>query len=552
MIAGARAFLLSAALALVALCGCMAGGNSGSETTNGLTGVVHDRKDAPVAGARVMLLREDHNGARPEGSVKPRETLTDVAGAYSFQDIVPGTYNLEISDAASGTLARIPGITLEADAAKAAGIGILDRPGSVELPLPDFLAGGKPGYLYLPGTTVYVRVDSAARARGTVVLEPVAAGAYPSLLLVVEENDREPVTLAEEIKVEAGVRTVLAPYLSWKYSRSIAVGPVSGGAGDTAVHRDFPFLVRLGANTFDFSQAASDGRDIRFTDAAGDALAYELERWDSAAGQAEIWVKLKSIRWDVAGQSITMRWGRAGASPVSSGAAVFTAGAGFSSVWHLTEAGNELPGGYRDATAQGNHATANGINKTSLLDGAVGLCKSFSGDLGTLTAKVPSGFAGDASFTVSFWMKAGVMPFRSNIMNFGGTVTYQGFHFLIRADTTAQFGAHDSDGPGGVNGTAAWQNVFSLRDHVGKWTHVAMVYDAAARKTTTWMDGIRKSESDAPAAGFQLDAAGGLRIGKALFGSTESNYDGQLDEIRFQAAPLTESRIRLDYETQKP
>ena len=79
-----------------------------------------------------------------------------------------------------------------------------------------------------------------------------------------------------------------------------------------------------------------------------------------------------------------------------------------------------------------------------------------------------------------------------------------------------------------------------------------MVYDSAAKTTSTFLDGVKVAESDAPAGGFQLDAAAGLRIGKALFGDTESDYEGQLDEIRFQAAPLTESRIRLDYETQKP
>lgn len=535
-----------------ALAACVGGGNSGSETTNGLSGVIRDGGDRPVAGARVVLLVETHNGALPEGAAKPPETRTDRSGAYRFKDIAPGMYNLQVSDSATGFAAWIPGLRLASDGRRTFMDGVVNAPGSVEIPVPDFLGASRPGYLYLPGTTFYARVDSAARAAGKVVLEPVAPGTYPALNLVAEENDSAPLTLAEDVRVESGARTVVPPFASWAYSRRLAVSPTPGGPSDTGSVEGFPFLVRLTGKDFDFTQAAGDGRDLRFTGEDGGALPYQIERWDSTAALAEIWVRLGTLRWGDPAQAVTMHWGRPGATARGSGPATF---AGYATVYHLTEPGNEEPGGYKDAGPWANHATAVGVNKTSLLDGPVGLCKSFAGGLGTLSAPMPPGLGGDSPFTVTFWMKASVDPEkRASLMHFGHQATRRGWHFLIRSDTLAQFGAHDSDGPGPET-TAGWQNVFNLFPWLEKWTHVAHVYDPAARTTTTWLDG-RVAAVDSMPAPMALDAAAGLFIGRSLAGLasslTETGFTGLLDEVRFHPSAFTASRVRLEWATQRP
>jgi hypothetical protein len=536
----------AALAALLALASCLSGGNSGSETTNGLTGTVRDPGGNPVSGGVVLLLETNHNGALPEGAVGPLETATDAKGVYRFRDVEPGEYNLEITDPASGNMAWIPGVRIAAEGIGESD-GALRRPGSVEIPVPDFLAGGRPGYLHIPGTTRFVRADAAAREAGVLVLEPLAAGAYPALHLVVEENDQEPVVIAEGVEVEPGGRTRPHPYASWAHERRIPVTPPSG-TGLAGVVRGFPLLVRLDAGGFDFAQASSDGRDVRFAGPSGNPLPLEIERWDRTAGLAEVWVRVDSVAWSGEAQYVTMHWGRDGAVPVSSGPAVF---AGHATVYHLAEAANEDPGGYRDASPGGNHATARGINKTALLEGVAGMGKSFVGELGSLTAAVPAGIGGDSGFTVSFWMKASPDTGRTSILDFGGRSRLAGFHFLIRPDTTSQFGAFDSS----ANAVASWQNVFPIGPYMGRWTHVATAYDPARRKTSTYMDGRPVDESDMPAEGFRLDAAAGLRIGSAVLEPgpyRDLPFNGQLDEIRFHAGVLDEARIRLDYETQKP
>lgn len=555
-----RACFLIASLAL-AFGGCLGGGNSGSETTNGLTGLVRDPDGNPVAGAKVLLLPEDHNGASPEGTEAPREARTDRSGTYRFSEVDPGTYNIEIRDSARGLMAFLPGVRVASDVKSTRADGAVDTPGTVEIPLPDHVEGSRPGYLYLPGTTEFERIDSAERASGQVMLGPLAEGTYPSLLLVLDENAAQPVEMAEEVAVVGGKKTVLEPFATWVHSRLIEVDPISGG-GAAGTHRDYPLLLRLtGATgglgaTFDFTQGAGDGRDIRFTAVDGGILPHEIETWDSVAGQAALWIRMDSLAFDTKGQAVRMHWGKPGAPQVSSGPEVFDGSGAFASVWHLAEPGNDGPGGYRDASPIGNHATASGINKTPHQDGVAGMAKAFAGDLGSLSARVPKGLGGDAAFTLTFWMKAEMQPGgRSNALHFGARNRLAGFHLLLRADSMAQFGGHDNDPTQGPLGSASWQNVFDLRPYFGKWTHVAVAYDPAARKTVTYMDGVKVSESPMAAEGLAIDPNGGLRIGRALPSANanqELPFAGILDEIRFHAGVLSESRLRLDFVTQKP
>ncbi|MFO7906557.1 MAG: hypothetical protein R6U98_28125 [Pirellulaceae bacterium] len=74
----------------------------------------------------------------------------------------------------------------------------------------------------------------------------------------------------------------------WQHAGALYIITTPDGADlpDGAAEKDFPLLVRLSNNTFDFSQAGAGGEDIRFHDEAGNALAYEIEAWDAAAGAA--------------------------------------------------------------------------------------------------------------------------------------------------------------------------------------------------------------------------------------------------------------------------
>jgi hypothetical protein len=99
-------------------------------------------------------------------------------------------------------------------------------------------------------------------------------------------------------------------YAAWPHSRRLYLNTTSAGAGVAGNVDDFPVLVRLTADDFDFSRTS--GADIRFSDMKGKRLRFEVERWDSAAARAEIWVRVDRVQGNSSSQFITLHWGLAG------------------------------------------------------------------------------------------------------------------------------------------------------------------------------------------------------------------------------------------------
>jgi hypothetical protein len=542
------------ALAVAALTGCEGGGNSGSETTNGLAGVVRDVEGRPVAGARVLLLKQESDPAARDSIAAdpPPETVTDGKGRYRLEDLIPGRYNLEWIDSVGERMALHQGVEVPAGGT-AIEDGTLGGPGAVTVRIADFTGPGDSGYAYIPGTTSWARLDADARAAGTLTLRPVPVGRFPALLLALRtDSGRRIITLAEEFEVFAESTSSLAPFQSWKYSREIALDPSAAGA--TGAVTDFPWLIRLKAGDFDFGQAQPDGRDLRVTDAEGGLVPFRIERWDAAAGRAEIWALLDTLEPGKA-RRLTLHWGRGQIGPAAEGPEVFAASAGFATVYHLDEEGNTDPGGYKDAGSNRNHATAASINPGSRVEGVIAGAKAFAGEplssVGVLTAAMPPGFEGDFSYTVSFWIRFGLTATRQTVLDFGGfSSSLRDVHFLIRPDSLSQFGAYDANRSSGTD-PASWQNVTSLAPYIGTWTHVAVVYDAARKTITTYLNGVKADED--PASPLEIDPADGLRIGQALITHPgDSPFNGALDEVRFESRALSADRIKLDYGTQKP
>jgi Concanavalin A-like lectin/glucanases superfamily len=251
-----------------------------------------------------------------------------------------------------------------------------------------------------------------------------------------------------------------------------------------------------------------------------------------------------------------MFWGKPGANPSTGGQSVFDPAAGFATVYHLAESPTSAVGGYKDATSSANHATAASLDPTSQVNGVIGMAKSFSGNPTSvdraLTAALPQGFAGNSSFTVSFWMRCRMVPQRQGILDFGTYGLQQNMHFLLLPDTTIQFGAYNEN-PSGA-GPASWQSTIKVPQAPERWTHFTTVYGAAQGSLMVYVNGARADSLSVPA--MAIDASGGLRIGKpigtAIQPPVEYPFNGELDEIRFVNRALPAERILLDYTTQRP
>ena len=138
--------------------------------------------------------------------------------------------------------------------------------------------------------------------------------------------------------------TVVAPaYQAWQHTGTLTILTTPEGANlpAAAAVEDFPLLVRLHRDWFDFKQAEANGADLRFSSSMGAALPYQIEEWDAANGTASVWVRIPRIAGN-ARQSIHVHWGKADAASESSGTAVFNESNGYVCVMHLGDLANPV------------------------------------------------------------------------------------------------------------------------------------------------------------------------------------------------------------------
>lgn len=312
----------------------------------------------------------------------------------------------------------------------------------------------------------------------------------------------------------------------WKHSGSIWLLTTAEGAelsSDTVIEQ-FPVLVRLHRDTFDFSQAGPQGEDIRFTTNTGEPLAFEIDHWDADVGTAGIWVRIPVIRGN-ARQEIRMQWGCPGARTESSGQAVFNASNGYLAVWHMNDPVKDSTG-----TLPGTDTG------TESADGVIGRARHFSDHKGILggedLTELP---VGTSSHTTEIWFR----PERPNTTLIGwGNEQSQGKVVMqfrspphIRMDCYFSGGDIRGTSPVGLN----------------QWTQVAYSYREGEARL--YVNG------ELDATNIHRDGPLNIRNPARLYlGGWYNNYDfaGDIDEVRLSSVVRSAEWVRLQHENQKP
>lgn len=237
-------------------------------------------------------------------------------------------------------------------------------------------------------------------ARGAFAFPAVEPGRYLLIVRVTAADGADREVARKELDLSSGRDTELPPFsavlaMHWARRADLVLAPA--GTGSVA---DFPLLVRLAGADFP-AGAREGGKDIRFAEPDGTPLAYEIERWDAAAGRADIWVRLDSVRLEE-GAALRMYWGNPSAEDISRGSDVFDSAAGFAGAWHMAadSTGTWLP----DASAARNHGNFRGTAAAASTAGTIGGAMAFDGqDQFVSTAKSHSD---PDAFTLSLWFRA--------------------------------------------------------------------------------------------------------------------------------------------------
>ena len=327
------------------------------------------------------------------------------------------------------------------------------------------------------------------------------------------------------------LETAFAQYGEWAHSGSLWILTTPEGADLPAACSEFnfPLLLRLNRNTFDFSQAKAQGEDIRFSDSRGSILAYQIEEWDAAKGTASIWVKIPVIKGN-ARQEIKLYWGKPDAASESNGQAVFNADNGYASVLHLDETLKDEVGTVKPVDAG-----------TTVVAGVIGKGRRFVPGKGInggdhITAYPYS----DMPFTSEAWFRpaaAGAAAFGWGryATRYNGK-TGDGNEVVINFGSPPSI-SWSSDGPGGV--AAATTPVL---DH---WYHVVATYSDGTSRI--YVNGKPEGSNHRKAAMSLMNDVG-MTLG-GLRGSFQ--FAGDIDEARVSWVARSADWIKLEYENQK-
>lgn len=311
-------------------------------------------------------------------------------------------------------------------------------------------------------------------------------------------------------------------YETWGHSGSFFILTTPDGANlpAGASETNFPLLVRFDAGNFNFGEAQPDGRDLRFTTAAGAALSYQIEQWDAVNGLAAVWVKIPTIAGN-SRQEIKMYWGKSGVASLSNGTNVFSSANGYVSVLHLNETIVDAVG-----------AATPSNTGTTLTTGMIGKGRNFTSGKGILVGDNITTFpTGSNPHSSGVWIRSNVAP--TNIMGWGieqgqGKVVMQ-FASPPHINMDCYFGGANVSGASTLSTT--------------QWVHVAHTYKSGEAKiyVNGVLDGTNTSGS------MNIPTPARFYVG----GWYGYNYVGDMDEVRISNVTRSANWIKLEYQNQK-
>lgn len=534
-------------LALTAcLCVSLNGGGSGTNTGNGIVvGKVVDILGASVQGVSIQLLPASHDPVRDGKQADSCIAITDESGCFILRAPAEGVYTIEAVYHATGDRAFISAVRVFGHDTVFAPVATVKKPGAINTLLPSQSAA-ESAYVYLPGTTRFGRI-----ANDAAIIDSVPAGSFPEICYANQGDTTQNRILKTNVTVASGFTAVIANNHAWEFSRNLHINTTISGAAVGGNVCDFPVLVRLSSGNFDFNQAMHDGGDVRFLNAGGSLLPFEIERWDPVMQRAEIWVKIDTVYGYDSTHYFTMIWGDSASTGFPDIPAVFDTGDGYQGVWHLGEPGNTTA---KDAT--GNHYDGTPSDTVPAgADGVIGRCCSFNGTSNFIringTAASKLNFGENSAYTVSAWAYADSLDNGAHlIVGKGNEQYFIKFKFSLPADPMVwEFVEyHDKTG---------WfiTNSLPVIPKAKTWTHIVGVRKGTAQYF--FVNGeLVDSSISLTASPVSRSSRDDVTIGRFYSTPLDSiegkcAFQGKIDEVRIINLSSSADWVKLCYMNQK-
>jgi hypothetical protein len=504
-------------------------GGGGSDVGNGVVvGKIVTGDGKSPANTRVLLIPSDFNPMINDFS---SEVLLDTVGSdgvYMFTAPKKVIYNISASLNSDGSRLLAHEIHPAMDSSVVVRSDTLRKPGALQIMVPDGFDRVN-GYLYIPGTTSAAPLAGVA---GFVRLDSMPPGIVPVLCYAAKAAAAVPIRY--NIAVASGTTTLLYN-TAWSHARRLMLNTGASGAAVAGTNFNFPVLVRLTKDNFNFSEAKSGGGDIRFAKPDNSPLAYQIERWDSAAQLAEVWVNVDTVFGGDSAHYITLYWGNSTVPSASNGAAVFDTAEGFQGVWHMNDAPNAP---LRDATYNKYDGTRFGQNASS--PGEIGVAQTFDGSstymqmMGSASGKM--NFQKDGFYCVSAWVYTDTLDMNYHIIASKGNTQY---NLQIRKNNNWQFTEYKNLTGWEVTNAPAtsktWIYLAGVRSGVNQYLYV----NGVCASNTPWI------ETNV----FARYTGDDFKIGRRT-DLVDYFFNGMIDEVRVSSTDLSADWIKLCYMNQ--
>lgn len=328
-----------------------------------------------------------------------------------------------------------------------------------------------------------------------------------------------------EIPEVESVSRFPSPYQDWKHHASlwIITTPLGANLPESESVNEFPLLVRLHHDTFDFSQCKASGDDIRFADISGTPLPFQIDFWDAEQKAAAIWVRVPTITGN-ANQEIHLYWGNELAGSVSDGRCVFNQSNGYLTVCHM------------------NESLTDDVGSVSLQDVGTKRCDGWIGDARHLSnghglnagQSIDSYPLGSSPHSTEVWFRAN--QYNGNIVGWGNEHGQGKVVFQYTSPPSIRTDCYFSNGS--IRG-----RVPAPRD---QWVHVVHSYQSGNARL--YVNGELDSTNNQLGSPLAIKNPCRLYLGGWY---DQYNFEGDIDEVRISNVARSPQWIRLQYENQK-
>ncbi|WP_422732959.1 LamG-like jellyroll fold domain-containing protein [Micromonospora sp. WMMD558] len=190
-------------------------------------------------------------------------------------------------------------------------------------------------------------------------------------------------------------------------------------------------------------------------------------------------------------------------------------------------------GGGRTGTMASGVFWAQGNDPDNPADRAAG----FTGGTGQQISVAGTALSNTSSYTVSAWVRLTDKSVNRTAVSKDGSRTSGFFLNYVAADDRFAFSrvSADSDSATPVRATSNTAPV------LGKWTHLAGVYDTASGRMKLYVDGVLQTTT---AAVGGWNATGGYVVGRAKWAGAAANiWHGGVDDVRIYGKALTDAQV---------